>query len=130
MEPEREAGDAPVSLVVLDITGMLARLTGITGWTEFQGPSSRCGLDYWFNGSAPAGDEDEAEAGEDRAAPVALEAYVNVDQSRLLLSVCPKDEAHEDPEGTYRWRVEADLADPEDPYAALVSEAVGTGSDG
>lgn len=128
MEPERELGEAPVSLVVFDIAGMLARLTDFTGWTEFQGPSSRCGLDYWFNGSAPAGDEDEA--GEDRAGPVALEAYVNVDQSRLLLSVYPKDEAHEDPEGTYEWRVEADLADPEDPYAAFVREGVGTGSDG
>ncbi len=128
MEPEREAGEAPVSLVVFDIAGMLGRLTGITGWTEFQGPSSRCGLDYWFNGFAPAGDE--GEAGKDRAGPVALEAYVNVDQSRLLLSVYPKDEAHEDPEGTYMWRVEADLADPEDPYAGFVMEGVGTGSDG
>ncbi len=128
MEPEHETGEALVSLVMFDITGMLARLTGITGWTEFQGPSSRCGLDYWFNGFAPAREEDEA--GEDRPGPVALEAYVNVDQSGLLLSVYPKDGAHEDPEGTYEWRVEADLADPEDPYAAFVREGVGTGSDG
>jgi len=127
MESERETGQALVSLMVLDIAGMLARLTGITGWTEFQGPSSRCGLDYWFKGSVPARDEDQV--GEDRPGPVALEAYVNVDQSRLLLSVYPKDEAHEDPEGTYEWRVEADLADPEDPYAAFVREEVGTGSD-
>ncbi len=128
MEPERETGEAFVSLVVFDIAGMLARLTRITGWTEFQGPSSRCGLDYWFNGSVPARDEDQA--GEDRPGPVALEAYVNVDQSRLLLSVYPEDEAHEDPESTYMWRVEADLADPEDPYASFVTEGVGTGSNG
>jgi len=123
MEPERRTGEVPVSVVVFDISGMLARLTGIAGWTEFQGPRSRCGMDFWFSGSALV--DEGGEAGEDLAGPVALEAYVNVDQSRLLLSVYPRDEAHEDPEGTYMWRVEADLDDPENPYAAFVRDGAG-----
>lgn len=107
-----------VSAVVFDFKGMLAKLTGIPIWTEFDGPDSGCGLDYWYE-SVVTQDPDDLDEGETHV-PIGLEAYVNFDQCVVLLSVHPKDESYEDPEGTYTWRVEVDLDDPDSPYAAFV----------
>lgn len=102
-----------VAVVGLDLAGMLAMLTGVRGWTEEAGPRSRCGLDYWYAASAPP----RGGAG----GGVALTAYVNLDQSALLLSVGPRDGDRGDPEGAWSWRAEVDLDDAEGPYAAFVA---------
>ena len=116
--------DAPLALVSFDIPGMLAKLTGITAWTEFDGPDSGCGLDYWYDGAVTENldDLDDLDDLDEGEAPrtIPLEAYVNIDQMTLLLSVYPKDSDDETPDGQHQWRIETDLSDPESPYAAFV----------
>lgn len=46
MSGHEDDADAHVALVSFDIPRMLGMLTGIAGWTEFDGPDSGCGLDY------------------------------------------------------------------------------------
>ncbi len=116
-----EAAMEPVQVVVFDFPAMLAKLTGIADWTEFDGPDSGCGLDYWYDGATTESSDDLEEGEAPRA--IALEAYVNVDQMALLVSVYSKDSGDETPEGAYQWRVEADLDDPENPYAAFVTRS-------
>ena len=119
MTHQEPSEDAPVAIVSFDIPAMLAKLTGITQWTEFTGPDSGCGLDYWYDGAVTENPDDLDEGRAPRT--IALEAYVNIDQMRLLLSVHPKDSGDETPEGAYQWRIETDLDDPSSPYAAFVS---------
>lgn len=59
-----------MNIVTFDFVGMLANLTGKTGWTEMDGPDSRCGLDYYYR--LPRG---------------ASEAYINVDQDSIVVTV-------------------------------------------
>ena len=118
MSDHEDDTDAHVVLVRFDIPGMLAKLTGIAGWAEFDGPDSGCGLDYWYDGAVAEDPEDLDEGEAPRTIP--LEAYVNIDQMTLLLSVYPKDGNDETPDGQHQWRIETDLTDPESPYAAFV----------
>jgi hypothetical protein len=57
-----------------DFVGLLSFITGIPGWTEVQGPSSKCGLDYHYQ-IGPSNDSKF------------LWAYINVDQTEVSISV-------------------------------------------
>jgi hypothetical protein len=60
-----------IGFASFNFPGILARLTDAAqgDWSEIDGPSSGCGVDYWYAG--PAGDQ----------------AYVNFDQVVLSVSI-------------------------------------------
>ena len=59
-----------IERIEFDFIGLLKALAG-GEWQETTGPRSRCGLDYWYK------------CGEH-------EAYINVDQDCLLVSIEPE----------------------------------------
>jgi hypothetical protein len=54
---------------VVDLGKLLEDLTGVSGWIAVDGPDTRCGIDYWFEG------------------PDGQLAYINIDQGAMTVSV-------------------------------------------
>ena len=67
-----------VSMVTMNLVKLLEDFTDVKGWHEVPGPSSGCGLDYWYE--TDEGEDDEGE-------PQVIEAYVNVDQGICTVSI-------------------------------------------
>lgn len=103
-----------VTRIACDHPRMLQILTGLPDWIEEDGPESGCGLDWWYVCSVPGAE----------GRPVKYRAYVNLDQTWLLLSAIPVDE-HGDPgegDGAESWRIELDVEGVEGtPYAGTVT---------
>jgi hypothetical protein len=55
--------------VVVNFSKILEDVTGISGWVEVDGPDTRCGVDYWFEG------------------PDGQSAYINIDQGAMTVSI-------------------------------------------
>ena len=62
-----------VSVVSFNFIKLLNEHTTGSNWHEVQGPSSGCGLDYWYEGRDGDGN--------------IIEAYINVDQGYCTVSV-------------------------------------------
>jgi hypothetical protein len=55
--------------VVVDLGKILEDVTGVSGWVWVDGPDTRCGIDYWFEG------------------PDGQLASVSIDQGAMTVSV-------------------------------------------
>ena len=89
------------TMISLDIPGILQKLTDVTGWQEAEGPESGVGVDYWFVADN-AGTE--------------IQAYLNLDQTSLTVTVNPVDGSEEP-----SWSLALDLEALDADYAGFVT---------